>query len=361
MDGGRQRSSHSFTRSAQQSFLVNYQCQSSNNKLWTLVRSQREKDALGDDETYEKFHPNFTYPVSRRLLSLPPQVIRTWKAHFFQIYGEEEKIYGYQDLVIDVSHCCIYAWIEQASLLASICSCVLHLVHWNNILLWSIPRNWGQRQLWMTWKAFSNDLFHQVWSLNTFLIKFLYFLGYHRDEASFLSFVENDAITFKPQGQKIFSYPRPLPHSPTTKGKGKSSIQDLDPQSEDVIEFEVYYVRYLPALLVILYYSTSSSTPDDVGHPWFPRISSSDAIVCAAVHRRRIVYQWRWRYLGICYFVGWSARLYTGLVISLLRFEKRKRRDASREATYHFVGYSSLYPFYHFPEKVRLRLRWYIF
>jgi len=37
-------------------------------------------------------------------------------------------------------------------------------------------------------------------------------------------------------------------------------------------------------------------------------------------------------------------------------FEKRKRRDASQEATYHFVGYSSLYPFYHFPEKVRLRL-----
>ena len=57
--------------------------------------------------------------------------------------------------------------------------------------------------------------------------------------------MENDAITFKPQGQKIFSYTRPLPHSPSTKGKGKSNIQDLDPQSEDVVEFEVYYVRYL--------------------------------------------------------------------------------------------------------------------
>ena len=32
-----------------------------------LVRSQKDKDALADDETYEKFHPNFTYPVSRRL------------------------------------------------------------------------------------------------------------------------------------------------------------------------------------------------------------------------------------------------------------------------------------------------------
>jgi len=38
-------------------------------------------------------------------------------------------------------------------------------------------------------------------------------------------------------------------------------------------------------------------------------------------------------------------------------FEKRKRRTAPHLATYHFVGYSSLYPFYCFPEKVRLRLR----
>ena len=38
------------------------------------------------------------------------------------------------------------------------------------------------------------------------------------------------------------------------------------------------------------------------------------------------------------------------------RFEKRKRRGGT--ATYHFVGYSSLYNFYCFPEKVRLRLRW---
>lgn len=39
------------------------------------------------------------------------------------------------------------------------------------------------------------------------------------------------------------------------------------------------------------------------------------------------------------------------------RFEKRKRRDPSHTTAYHFVGYSSLYPFYYFPEKVRLRLR----
>jgi histone acetyltransferase 1 len=38
-------------------------------------------------------------------------------------------------------------------------------------------------------------------------------------------------------------------------------------------------------------------------------------------------------------------------------YEKRKRRGAPHITTYHFVGYSSLYPFYCFPERVRLRLR----
>ena len=39
------------------------------------------------------------------------------------------------------------------------------------------------------------------------------------------------------------------------------------------------------------------------------------------------------------------------------RYEKRKRRTTPVTETYHFVGYSSLYPFYCFPDKVRLRLR----
>jgi histone acetyltransferase 1 len=38
-------------------------------------------------------------------------------------------------------------------------------------------------------------------------------------------------------------------------------------------------------------------------------------------------------------------------------YEKRKRRQSPHSATYHFVGYSSLYNFYCFPEKVRMRLR----
>ncbi|KAI0293403.1 acyl-CoA N-acyltransferase [Russula brevipes] len=37
-------------------------------------------------------------------------------------------------------------------------------------------------------------------------------------------------------------------------------------------------------------------------------------------------------------------------------YEKRKRRTTLVSETYHFIGYSSLYPFYCFPDKVRLRL-----
>jgi len=40
-----------------------------------------------------------------------------------------------------------------------------------------------------------------------------------------------------------------------------------------------------------------------------------------------------------------------------IRYEKRKRRDGSHAAAYHFIGYASLYPFYYYPEKVRMRLR----
>ena len=40
-----------------------------------------------------------------------------------------------------------------------------------------------------------------------------------------------------------------------------------------------------------------------------------------------------------------------------IRYEKRKRRTTPVTESYHFVGYSSLHPFYCFPDKVRLRLR----
>jgi histone acetyltransferase 1 len=64
---------------------------------------------------------------------------------------------------------------------------------------------------------------------------------YDRNEASFLQRVEQDAISFKPLGDKIHSYKRT---SPSARGKGKKVIlpENLDPDSEDTVEYEVYRV-----------------------------------------------------------------------------------------------------------------------
>ncbi|KAF8810097.1 histone acetyltransferase type B [Phlegmacium glaucopus] len=224
----------------------------------SLVRSQKDKDALADDETYEKFHPNFTYPI----------------------YGEEEKIYGYQDLVIDLRF-------ASGSL--------------EQYLAVKYSEKLGS----------TSTVDDVEGTLRQFIPP-----GYRTDEPSFLELVENDAMTFKPQGQKVFSYTRPLSHT-SSKGKGKSS--DLDPQSQDVLEFEVYH--------------TTWNTPG-----------------FREYHRRMQLFVLL--YIEAGSYINEEEDTWEFVTL----FEKRKRRDASQEATYHFVGYSSLYPFYHFPEKVRLRL-----
>lgn len=48
-------------------------------------------------------------------------------------------------------------------------------------------------------------------------------------------------MEFKPLGDKIHSYQRISP-SAHGKGKGVASETDLDPGSEDVVEYEVYHV-----------------------------------------------------------------------------------------------------------------------
>jgi hypothetical protein len=61
-----------------------------------------DKSAVDSDETgsvhsaHPPFHPQFTYPV--RLY----QYLASLISPFAQIFGEEEKIYGYKDLKIDV-------------------------------------------------------------------------------------------------------------------------------------------------------------------------------------------------------------------------------------------------------------------
>ena len=47
---------------------------------------------------------------------------------------------------------------------------------------------------------------------------------------------------------------------------------------------------------------------------------------------------------------------YHTIRIKSYRYECRRRRDGT--SVYHFAGYSTLYPFYCFPEMTRLRLRY---
>jgi histone acetyltransferase 1 len=67
------------------------------------VRANKDKEALGESESFENFHPTFTYPVCA---CLPVFSHRPANVSGLQIYGEDENIYGYSDLVIDVR--CVY-------------------------------------------------------------------------------------------------------------------------------------------------------------------------------------------------------------------------------------------------------------
>jgi len=130
--------------------------------------------------------------------------------------------------------------------------------------------------------------------------------------------VEHEATGFKPLGNNIHSYQRPSPSS-RGKGKGVASATYLDPESEDVIEYEVYH-----------------STWDTPGFREY--------------HRRMQIFILLYIEGGSYIVEDESAWEFAVL------YEKRKRRGEPGVATYHFVGYSSLYPFYCFPERIRLRL-----
>lgn len=66
--------------------------------------------------------------------------------------------------------------------------------------------------------------------------------GYYKDEEKFLAVVEEHATSFRPVGQLIHTYTRPSPAASKDKGKGVTSQQSLDPESDDTIVFEAYHV-----------------------------------------------------------------------------------------------------------------------
>ncbi|KAG9018924.1 histone acetyltransferase 1 [Tulasnella sp. 427] len=145
---------------------------------------------------------------------------------------------------------------------------------------------------------------------------------YLKNEDEFNKRVEKDATTFKPLGTKIYSYARPAEGS--AKGKGKAAAAQkgyatASEDDEDAVVYEVYWANWeTPGfreyhrrmqLFVLLYIEGGSYIQEDED---------------------------KWEFVVL--------------------YEKRRRRDEARTPVYHFVGYSSLYSFYCWPDKVRLRL-----
>ncbi|KAF9533547.1 acyl-CoA N-acyltransferase [Crepidotus variabilis] len=229
----------------------------------SLVRSAKDKEALSREENYEGFNPTFTYPI----------------------YGEEEKIYGYKDLLIDLRFA-------------------------SGSLAQYLSVSYSE-------KLPSTSTVDDVEAiLQNFIPE-----GYDTDETTFLQRVEEDANTFRPPGQLIHSYTRAAPNS-FSKGKRKrdgGTSQALDPGSNDVIEYEVYHATW-----------------DSPGFREY--------------HRRMQLFI-------LLYIEGGSyINADEDTWEFVLLYEKRKRKDDSHAVAYHFIGYSSLYPFYYFPENVRMRL-----
>ncbi|KAJ7273046.1 histone acetyltransferase type B catalytic subunit [Mycena rebaudengoi] len=227
----------------------------------SLVRAPEDAQTLGDEETYVDFHPSFTYPI----------------------FGEDEKIYGYNDLVIDLRF-------ASGSLVQ-----FLDVKHSKKL-------------------ASSSTVDDVEGTLTKFMPT-----DYYKEEKAFLARVEEDATSFRPTGQMIYTYTRPAPHSEASKkGKGVAP-PTLDPESEDAVVFEVYHATW--------------------DSPGFREL-----------HRRMQLFILL--YIEAGSYINEEEDTWEFVVL----YEKRKRRNAPHVTTYHFAGYSSLYPFYCFPEKVRLRL-----
>ncbi|KAI0737870.1 histone acetyltransferase type B catalytic subunit [Daedaleopsis nitida] len=225
----------------------------------SLVRAPEDKASLWSREVYEGFHPTFTYPI----------------------FGEEEKIYGYKDLSIDLKF--------ASGSLAQ----YLHVRHSERL-----PSSSAVDEIEPTISKFIPAEFFT-------------------DEEKFLERVEHDAVNFKPYGEKIYSYTRAA--TTLTKGKNVAIPQLLSPEDQETVDFEVYHSTW--------------KTPG-----------------FSEYHRRMQLFVLL--YIEGGSYISEDEETWEFAVL----YEKRRRRSSPDVFTYHFVGYSTLYPFYCFPERVRLRV-----
>ncbi|KEP53741.1 histone acetyltransferase type B catalytic subunit [Rhizoctonia solani 123E] len=146
--------------------------------------------------------------------------------------------------------------------------------------------------------------------------------NYSKSAESFQDTVEKEAATFRPLGEKIHTYVRRA----TGHGKGKS--KEASPISEDdpdAVVFEVYH-----------------STWDTPGFREY--------------HRRMQIFILLYIEGGSYIQEDEEKWEFTVLYERRRSHSPNDNPDSPPTHTYHFAGYSSLYPFWCWPDKVRLRL-----
>ncbi|QRW00645.1 Histone acetyl transferase HAT1 N-terminus [Ceratobasidium sp. AG-Ba] len=139
---------------------------------------------------------------------------------------------------------------------------------------------------------------------------------YNKSFDTFRGIVEKDATAFRPLGQKIHTYTRRAPGKGKGKGKETGPIAEDDP---DAVVYEVYHTTWdTPGfreyhrrmqLFILLYIEGGSYIQEDED---------------------------KWEFVTL--------------------YERRTRNSKDAQAsspsyTYHFAGYSSLYPFWCWPDK----------
>ena len=186
--------------------------------------------------------------------------------------------------------------------------------------------------------------------------------GYSKSSFVFDGVVEEDAAEFKPMGDKIGSYVRPAASiSGGRKGKSKAKVNgDADTTLSEDDENAVVYEMYRVSVSIQCRRRAHDRFQSTWATPGFKEY-----------HRRMQIFILL--YIEGGSFVQVSFReaealsmMYTDRVIPSQEDEdnwefvvlyERRKRPGSGIFSYHFVGYCSVFPFWCYPDSVRLRLR----
>lgn len=265
----------------------------------------------------------------------------------YPIFGEEETIFGYKNLDIDVSR---RSSPPPAPLYASFGS----------------PRppfaqyRFASGSLAQYLKVSYDAKFPETATVKAddpekTLYKFIP-PDYLKDLDAFNKVLEKDAVEFKPLGTEIGAYRMKSEGASTGvangssakgKGKGKSTGGPVLPErqwevlgdgegEDDEVVYEAYWSNWdTPGfkeyhrrmqIFVLLYIEGASYIDEEDG---------------------------RWEFVTLYALLLSSPLFFLLTDLDLLRFERRKRGDS---VTYHFAGYVSFYSFFCWPDTKRLRL-----